>query len=70
MTLKPSFTSFGTTSGTVATRFSPGKTSLGTPITCAMGSFLRRFVVVAAAGEPGTILSGTASCCGPFRLSH
>ena len=26
----------GTTSGTVATRFSPGKTSLGTPITCAM----------------------------------
>jgi hypothetical protein len=36
MTLKPSFASFGTTSGTVATRFSPGKVSFGTPITCAM----------------------------------
>jgi hypothetical protein len=32
MTLKPSLISFSTTSGTVATRFSPAKTSLGTPI--------------------------------------
>src|SRR5678815_2998613 len=36
ITLKPSFSSRGTTSGTVATRFSPGNTSRGTPITCAM----------------------------------
>ncbi len=36
MTRKPSLTSFGTTSGTVATRFSPGKTSLGMPIICAV----------------------------------
>src|SRR6188768_4125037 len=39
MTLKPSFASLPTASGTVATRFSPGNTSRGTPITCAMCIF-------------------------------
>src|SRR2546430_4959504 len=46
-TPQPTFTSFGTTSGTVATRFSPGKTSLGTPITWVMGvGFYRRPSVI------------------------
>src|SRR6185295_7457813 len=36
ITLKPSFASFATTSGTVATRFSSGKVSLGIPMTCGM----------------------------------
>jgi len=34
-TVKPSLMSFSTTSGTVATRFSPGKISRGTPMRCA-----------------------------------
>jgi hypothetical protein len=37
-TLNPSLTSFATTSGTVATRFSPGAVSFGTPMTCGMNS--------------------------------
>src|SRR6185312_9981400 len=43
ITLNPSFASFGTTSGTVATRFSPGNVSFGTPITWAMGGAPRTF---------------------------
>src|SRR5476649_2205751 len=35
-TAKPSLMSFWTTSGTVATRFSPGNTSFGIPIVCGM----------------------------------
>jgi hypothetical protein len=41
MTPNPSLASFGTTSGTVATRFSPGKISFGTPITWGMTLSLR-----------------------------
>src|SRR5688572_31613915 len=37
-TRKPSLISFSTTSGTVATRFSPAKVSRGTPISCDMDS--------------------------------
>src|SRR5947207_2263733 len=35
-TLNPSLTSFSTTSGTVATRFSPAAVSRGTPMSCAI----------------------------------
>src|ERR1700682_5525911 len=61
MTLKPSFASFGTTSGTVATRFSPGKISLGTPITCATCGLLLwacslRDALLAAATQAAMIL--------------
>src|SRR3954468_24843973 len=54
ITVKPSFASFGTTSGTVATRFSPGKISFGTPIVCVIlcGSVVLRFYC------PSGILSG------------
>src|SRR5688500_1997702 len=52
ITLNPSFASLGTTSGTVATRFSPGKTSRGTPITCAVciTSFLGALAAILLAG--------------------
>ena len=46
-TLKPSLMSFSTTSGTVATRFSPGAVSRGTPMTCGM-----RYSLI---GGPGMI---------------
>src|SRR5919197_920166 len=39
-TRKPSFASRSTTSGTVATRFSPGAVSRGTPIRCGMRALL------------------------------
>src|SRR5688572_32359066 len=61
ITLKPSFASFGTTSGTVATRFSPGKTSRGTPMTCAMLSIPLGTILLATGGAASGILSGQPS---------
>src|SRR4051812_16386005 len=56
ITLKPSFCSFAITSGTVATRFSPGKTSFGTPITWAMCFFFLAFVWGCCGFVPAPIL--------------
>jgi hypothetical protein len=55
MTVKPSLISFSTTSGTVATRFSPAAVSLGTPIVSGIQSSMIRL-------SPSVPQDRSASC--------